>query len=90
MHGEYLRWCGPDKTHIVLVGHRWCESPLPRVVTETSAQQTKMWRRLTADDLRWPPRPCQDTQDVKVTNDDEERASRSDDDEAHKGNEVQF
>lgn len=39
MHGEYLRWCGPDKTHIVLVGHGWCESPLPRVVTETSAQQ---------------------------------------------------
>lgn len=39
MHGEYLRWCGPDKTHIVLVGHGWCGSPLPRVMTETSAQQ---------------------------------------------------
>lgn len=39
MHGEYLRWCGPDKTHIVRVGHGWCESPLPRVVTETSARQ---------------------------------------------------
>lgn len=39
MHGECLRWCGPDKTHIVLVGHGWCESPLPQVVTETSARQ---------------------------------------------------
>lgn len=35
-------------------------------------------------------RACQDTQDVKVTNDDEERESCSDDDEAHKGNEVQL
>lgn len=34
-------------------------------------------------------RVCQDTQDVKVTNDDEEKENWSDDDEAHKGNEVQ-
>lgn len=30
-----------------------------------------------------------DTQDVKVTNDDEEKENWSDGDEAHKGNEVQ-
>lgn len=30
---------GADKTHIVLLGHGWCESPLPRVMTETSAPQ---------------------------------------------------
>lgn len=41
MHGEYLRWGGSDKTHIVLVGHGWCGSPLPQVVTETSARQPK-------------------------------------------------
>lgn len=34
-------------------------------------------------------RACQDIQDVKVTNDDEERENWSDDDVAHKGNEVQ-
>lgn len=39
MHGEYLRWCSADKTHIVLVGHGWRESPLPRVTTEMSEQQ---------------------------------------------------
>lgn len=84
MHGEYLRWCGPDKTHIVLLGHGWCESPLPRVVTETSAQQRNVekinhcWPAITA-------RARQDTQDVKVTNDDEERESWGDHDEARKG-----
>lgn len=31
----------------------------------------------------------QDTQDVKATNDDEEKENWSDDDEAHKGNKVQ-
>lgn len=31
----------------------------------------------------------QDTQDVKVINDDEEKENWSDDDEAHKGDEVQ-
>lgn len=89
MHGEYLWWCGPDKTHIVLVGHGWCESPLPRVVTETSAQQPNV-----EEINRWWPvmaaQACQDTQDVKVTNDDEEKGNWSDDDEAHKGNGVQF
>ncbi len=34
-------------------------------------------------------RARQDTQDVKVTNDDEEKENWSDDDEARKGNEAQ-
>lgn len=48
-----------------------------------------MWRRLTADDPVMAARACRDTQDVKVTNDDEEKENWSDDDEAHKGDEVQ-